>query len=149
LSLGIFKIHNLLFSSSLTNTTFTNITHLYNGVTLGGAVGIYTPNVSSFAIDCCIFTCCKAREGGALFLSNTSCIIITRTRFENNSADLYGDDIGGNILPCFNKVLNGILSSSVCSTTPLGDRLNCYNYGNEGGSHDVSQLQNTCSKEVV
>jgi hypothetical protein len=43
---------------------------------------------------------------------------------------------------CFNLAMSGSLDSSVCSTTPLGDRVYCY-YGGR------SQLQNNCSEEAV
>jgi hypothetical protein len=139
---GIFFICYNFSSSSLINTTFTDITYLYSTSSYGGsAVYINTPNYYSlFTIDCCIFTKCKAPNGGALYLENPYVYII-RTRFENNEADIYGNDIYVGSSPCFNKKLNKTLSSSVCSTTPLGNRVNC--------SGDVSQLQNTCSEEIV
>jgi hypothetical protein len=139
---GIFYIYGNLSSSSLTNSTFTNITPLLSN-TWGGAIYIDIINgYSSFTIDRCIFTQCKAHRGGAFYLyENTPYISISRTRFENNDADVYGDDIFVNTSPCFNLAKSGSLDS-VCSTTPLGNRVNC--------SGDVtSQLQNNCSEEAV
>jgi hypothetical protein len=140
---GIFYISGNLSSSSLTNSTFANITCSYN-IGDGGAMSMSIDIIngySSFTIDRCIFTQCKADYGGALYLQlNTPYIYISRTRFENNDADL-GDDIYVHTLPCFNLAMSGSLDSSVCSTTPLGDRVSC-------GS-DKSQLQNNCSKEAV
>jgi hypothetical protein len=141
---GIFYISGNLSSSSLTNSTFTNITSLYIvSYTYGGAISIDIINgYSSFTIDRCIFTQCKADHGGALFLNpHTPYIYISRTRFENNDADGDGDDIRVPTSPCFNLAKSGSLDSSVCSTTPLGDRVNC--------SGDTSQLQNNRSKEAV
>jgi hypothetical protein len=139
---GIFDIEGYLSSSSLTNSTFTNITSLYRS-TNGGAIRIYIINgYSSFIINRCIFTKCEAPFGGALYLY-TPYIYISRTRFENNSADFYGDDICVGISPCFNLAESGSLDSSVCSTTSLDDRVNCYKRS------DASHLQNNCSNKVV
>jgi hypothetical protein len=138
---GIFYIDGNLSSSSLTNSTFTNITCSYNG-TYGGAISIGIINgYSSFTIDGCIFAQCKANVGGALYLNNdTPYIYISHTRFENNDGNI-GDDIVVEGSICFNHAKSGSLDSSVCSTTPLGDRVHCYS--------DTSQLQNNCSKEAV
>jgi hypothetical protein len=78
---------------------------------------IYTPNhYSSFTINRCIFTNCKASLGGVLFLEeNIPYIFLTHTRFENNDAN-DGDDICAYTLPCFNDVKSGSFDSSVCST---------------------------------
>jgi hypothetical protein len=141
----MFHIYNdLSSSSSVTNSTFTNITPLY-GSTVDGVIYIQSPNgYRSCTIDYCVFSQCEASRGGALYLeSNTPFIYISRTRFENNSA-FYGDDIYVSNSFCFNNAEggSGSLDSSVCSITPLDDRLNC-------GGADTGQLQNTCSKEVV
>jgi hypothetical protein len=136
----MFMIYGNLSSSSFTNSTFTNITSLYSD-TWGGAVLFYTNSYSSFTIDWCIFTQCKANYGGALCLESIPYIYISHTRFENNDADSYGDDIYVLTSPCFNLAKSGSLDSSVCSTTPLGNRVNC--------SGDTSQLQNNCSEEAV
>jgi hypothetical protein len=128
-------------SSSLTNSTFTNITPLYN-LAYGGAIFISIRDYPFFAIDRCVFTQCKASDGGALYL-DIPYIYITHTRFENNSGSVDGSDIFVWVTSCFNLAKNDSLDSSVCSITPLGDRLNC------GGISDTSQLLNTCSKEVV
>jgi hypothetical protein len=142
LSLGIFYIYGNLSSSSLTNSTFTSITHVYNGN--GGAIYIQTPNYSSITINRCVFTQCKVGYGGALCLGfDTLYINIRYTRFENNSAK-YGNDIYVNTSSsCFNLATkgSGSLDSSVCSTTPHADRLNC------GG--DTSQSLSDCLKDVV
>jgi hypothetical protein len=115
-------------SSSLINTTFTNITSLY------GSVYINNHYYSPFTISFCIFTQCIAFYGGALYLSSsTPYIYISHTRFENNSVDDYGYYIYVGSY-CFNR-----LDSSVCSTTPLGRRVNC----------STSQLLNNCSEKVV
>jgi hypothetical protein len=130
-----------LFSSSLTNSTFTNITSLYNN-TYGGVIFINVfKNYFSFTIDRCIFAQCKANEGGALCLEIIPYIYINHTRFENNKANLSGDDIYVTTSRCFNLAESGSLDSSVCSTTRLGNRVNCLG--------DTSQLQNNCSKEAV
>jgi hypothetical protein len=62
-----------LSSSSLTNSTFTNITSsLYVNTRDGGAVYIQTPNnYSSFTISHCIFIKCRADLGGALYRYST------------------------------------------------------------------------------
>jgi hypothetical protein len=103
---------------------------------------------SSFTVDRCIYTQCKSKWGGALFLSSSALYIyISRTRFESNSATSAGYDIYVYNLPCFNVAENGTLDSSVCSTTSLNYRIYCYN--NESKDSDTSQLKNTCPKEVV
>jgi hypothetical protein len=133
------------FSSSfLTNITFTNIASLY-GDTRGGAVYVQTYNHSIITIDYCIFGQCKASYGGALALhDNTPYININHTRFENNIAVSRGADIYAFNSSCFNNAVNVArpIHSSVCSTTPPLDRLNC------NGSNNTDQLR-TCSDEVV
>jgi hypothetical protein len=142
-SQGIFMIYGNLSSSSLTNSTFTKITAIHT-ISAGGALIIYTPNTSSITISHCIFTQCKAEKGGALYLKlNTPYIYINHTRFENNSAD-YGDDICVENIPCLNLAKSDSLDSSVCSITPLNNRVYCYS----NGLFEKSQLK-TCSKEVV
>jgi hypothetical protein len=159
-SLGIFRIYGNLSFSSVTNSTFTNITSLYGYTysgTDGGAIYISTPDYSFFTINGCIFTQCKAYYVGALFLFSIPYIYISHTRFENNDAYANGDDIFVIASPCFNKAMNDTLDSSVCSTTPLGDRVYC-----RGGGYsctfgippvcsddDSSHPQNNCSNEVV
>jgi hypothetical protein len=141
---GIFYISGNLSSSSFTNSTFTNITFLPSQNSWGSAMYIETSNYSSFTIDRCIFATCKANYGGALYLyQNTPYIYLSRTRFENNDAD-FGDDILVNTFPCFNLAKSGSLDSSVCSTTPLGNRVYC-----GGDIIDLSHLQNNCSEEAV
>jgi hypothetical protein len=135
---GIFFIYNNFLYSSLVNTTFTNIT---SDDRCGGAIHINTPNYSSFTISHCVFALCKARSGGGVCLFSTPYIYITHTRFENNSADYSGDDIFTDNSDCFNSVESNALGSSVCSTTPLGNRVYCN--GNE------NQLQNSCLDEIV
>jgi predicted outer membrane repeat protein len=144
---GIFYIYGNLSSSSpssLTDSTFANISFASNFAgTNGGAVCIdVSDGYSSFTIDCCVFTECKGRYGGALYLGpDTPYIYISRTRFENNDASTYGDDIYVFVSLCFNLSESGSLASSVCSTTPSGDRLNCGN---------TSQLLSNClEKEEV
>jgi hypothetical protein len=137
---GIFDILGYISSSSLTNSTFTNLTGSIRG---GGAMFINNPNI--VLIDCCVFTQCKAVYGGALYLDPIPYINITHTRFENNSASLSGSDIHVVTYPCFNDVLSGSLASSVCSTTPLGNRLT----GWTSYAVVLYQLLNTCAKEVV
>jgi hypothetical protein len=140
---GIFHIYNKLSSAFLTNSTFTNITSLDDD-TWGGAVVIN--RYSSFNLDRCVFTQCKADRGGALYLEIIPYIYIKRTRFEKNSAKSHGNDIYVyDVVYCFNLAESDILDSSVCSTTPLGNRVDCRNYTDS----DTSQLQNTCSKEEV
>jgi hypothetical protein len=131
-------VYGNLFSSSFINSTFTNVTC----INYGGAIYIGVYNYSSFTINRCIFTVCEAEYGGAILLEFISYIHITNTRFENNKAT-YGDDIYvWEFSPCFNKILSGTLASSVCSTTPLGDRVSC-------NKSDKSQLLNTCPEDVV
>jgi hypothetical protein len=147
LSPGIFCMFGSLLSFSATNSTFANITSLHP-YTCGGAIYIRTPNYGSFTIDSCVFTLCKAGSGGALYL-HAPYIFITRTRFENNRhySFTYGTDIYVVGTPCFNDVLNDSLSSSVCSTALPGNRTHCHNAS--GGDNDTSQLESTCSEEVV
>jgi hypothetical protein len=136
----MFLIEGSLVSSSVTNTTFTNIASLH-GDNYGGAMYISTPNYIYFNIIRCVFTHCQAFQGGALFFDwRSPYVYISYTRFENNKAN-YGDDIYVLTSSCFNKNVDGSIASSVCSTTPLGDRVNC--------SGDLSQLQNTCSEDVI
>jgi hypothetical protein len=111
---------------------------------------IFTPNYSSFTIDFCFFIQCKAYAGGALFIGlEIPYIYINHTRFEDNSnsAGQNGADIIVGIVPCLNSAKNNTLDSSVCSTTPLSERIHCFVYS--AIIFDSSQLQNTCPKEVV
>jgi uncharacterized membrane protein YbhN (UPF0104 family) len=143
--LGVFRVVTDFFSSSFINTTFKNITSLHSD-TYGGVIYTNTPNYSSFTIDRSVFIQCRATSGGALYL-NSSCpyILITRTRFEANSVVNNGSDIYVDTYPCFNDEFEGSLASSVCSNTPLGNRVYCNNFG----TGIVNQLQNDCSEEVV
>jgi hypothetical protein len=140
-STGVFIIRGKTSLSSINNCSFKNLTPLYEDGR-GSALYINITNYSSFVIDYCIFAQCGGYFG-VLNLFLNPYIIITHTRFENNSA-FYGSDIHVEISPCFNDAAKNSIASSVCSTSfPSNERLYCDN------KHVDDQLQNSCSSEVV
>jgi hypothetical protein len=142
-SSGIFYVEGNLSHSTITNSTFTRITALYEN-TYGGVLLVSTPDYSTFTIHRCVFTQCSAYYGGALyFYSSTPYILITNTRFEDNSATLYGDDIYVNTSPCLLGFSGGEGSlDGTCSTTQGGDRVNCQ-------YTTMEYLLNDCTTETV
>jgi hypothetical protein len=140
-SSGIFYVNGGLSPSTITNSTFTEIAKLSNPN--GSVVNIYVKNCLDFTINRCVFVKCASIKGGALYIES-SCpyILITNTRFEDNSAGS-GDDIYADSSACFLGTSGGDHSlDGTCSTTTGGDRVRCNNTAR-------GYLLNDCQKEIV
>jgi hypothetical protein len=101
----------------ITNSTFRNITALRD-MNVGSAIALDYFNCIYFFIDRCIFVNCEGSSHSVIFIYPSSYFFpITRTRFENNSGDLY--DVSSDISCTIYESVESVeqLFSSSCSTS--------------------------------
>jgi hypothetical protein len=132
-----------IFSCSIVNTTFRQIKCVKNNC-LGGAL-LLDSNTNGITIDRCIFSQCSAMRYGAICIasikSSSRLILITRTRFENNSGGCCPDI--GHDYSCFNYVWNERSTFLSCSTSlPQNNRILC-------SDGFIQELVDNCSDDIV
>jgi hypothetical protein len=122
LCVGVFFIGGSLYKSHIINTTFRTISAGYNS-TYGGVLYVNTSGYSNITCERCIFaSCTRAYYGGVLFLDSSSpYIIITRCRFENNTAKNYGYDVYSSSSSCFSTTPTQSCTTSTQATSVICD----------------------------
>jgi hypothetical protein len=121
---GVFFIGGSLYKSHLTNTTFRNITAKYTN-TQGGVLYVNTLDYGNITCERCIFVSCTAYYGGVFCLNSSSpYIIISRCRFENNTATFPGYDIYCNVSSCFST--SSTVPTGSCTTSADETSVFCY-----------------------
>jgi hypothetical protein len=135
---GVFFIGGSLSESHITNTTFRNISAGYSN-TYGGVLYVNTSDYNNITCERCIFASCTgAYYGGVLYLDSSPYIIISRCRFENNTATYHGYDIySSSSSSCFST--STPLPTESCTTATQATSVLCYTTSKSVSFSDCSK----------